>query len=189
MKRTAFLCLPLFLISFLAYSQVEVCNDGIDNDGDGRIDEDYAAIGQQMYSCVMRDDTQQAIQAAAAERHVPLGLECRKSDWAYSIPGFTDFNVIQYDIFNRSGHTIDSLMFAVRSDMDCGPIEKSNYFSDDFNLPQYPQGDFIIETKSTDLRLQPASDRPQVNDAGRDSALVFAARLRHTFSGNGWMSA
>lgn len=25
--------------------------------------------------------------------------------------------------------------------------------------------------------------------AGRDSALVFAARLRHTFSGNGWMSA
>lgn len=152
--------------------------DGRDNDGDGRIDEDYGAIGQQMYSCVMRDDTQQAIQAAAAERHVPLGVECRKSDWAYSIPGFTDFNVIQYDFYNRSGHTIDSLMVAFRTDMDCGPIEKSNYFSDDFNLPQYPQGDFIIETKSTDLRLQPASDRPQVNDAGRDSSLCTHYKIR-----------
>ncbi|MBI5171193.1 MAG: hypothetical protein HZA61_17030 [Candidatus Eisenbacteria bacterium] len=152
--------------------------DGRDNDGDGKIDEDFAAIGQQMYTCVMRDDTQQAIQAAAAERHVPLGLECRKSDWAYSIPGFTDFNVIQYDVFNRSGHTIDSLMIAFRTDMDCGPIEKSNYFSDDFNLPQFPQGDFVVETKSTDLRLQPASDRPQVNDAPRDSSLCTHYKIR-----------
>ncbi|MBK7369009.1 MAG: hypothetical protein IPJ04_14210 [Candidatus Eisenbacteria bacterium] len=150
--------------------------DGRDNDGDGRIDEDFGALGQQMYTCVMRDDTQQAIQAAAAERHVPLGLECRKSDWAYSIPGFTDFNVIQYDFYNRSGHTIDSLMVAFRTDMDCGPIEKSNYFSDDFNLPQYPQGDFIIETKSTDLRLQPASDRPQVNDAAVTLACARTTR-------------
>ncbi len=145
--------------------------DGRDNDGDGRIDEDFGAIGQQMYTCVMRDDTQQAIQAAAAERHVPLGLECRKSDWAYSIPGFTDFNVVQYDLYNRSGHVLDSLMIAFRTDMDCGPREKSNYFSDDFNQPQFPQGDFIIETKATDLRLQPAGDRPQVGDRGRDSSL------------------
>ncbi|MFN8589199.1 MAG: hypothetical protein U0704_15520 [Candidatus Eisenbacteria bacterium] len=152
--------------------------DGRDNDGDGRIDEDFAAIGQQMYTCVMRDDTQQAIQAAAAERHVPLGLECRKSDWAYSIPGFTDFNVVQYDFFNRSGHVIDSLFIGFRTDMDCGPIEKANYFSDDFNLPQYPQGDFIIQTKSTDLRLQPASDRPQVNDVSRDSALCTHYMVR-----------
>src|SRR5262249_48216203 len=70
--------------------------DGRDNDGDGLIDEDYAAIGQQMYTCVIRDDTPQAVAAAAAERHVPLGgdvgkgVEVRQSAWAYSIPGFTD---------------------------------------------------------------------------------------------------
>ncbi|MCC6650749.1 MAG: hypothetical protein IT348_06335 [Candidatus Eisenbacteria bacterium] len=152
--------------------------DGRDNDGDGRIDEDYGAIGQQMYSCVMRDDTQASIQAAAAERHVPLGLECRKLDWAYSVPGFTDFNVVQYDIYNRSGHTIDSLMIAFRVDMDCGPSEKANYFSDDFNLPQYPQGDFIAATKSTDLRLQPASDRRSLDGVGRDSALCSHYKFR-----------
>lgn len=143
--------------------------DGRDNDGDGKIDEDYAAIGQQMYSCVMRDDTPQAVQAAAAERHVPLGLECRKIAWAYSIPGYTDFNVIQYDFYNRSGHQLDSVSVAFRVDMDCGPLDKANYFSDDFDLPQYPHGNFLIQTKQTDLRLQIPHLR--VQDAQDDSAL------------------
>jgi hypothetical protein len=38
MKRTSFLILTLCLMSFLAAAQVEICNDGIDNDGDGFID-------------------------------------------------------------------------------------------------------------------------------------------------------
>ena len=63
-----------------------------------------------MYSCVMRDDTPQAVAAAAAEKHVPLGLECRQSAWAYSIPGFTDFNVVKWHIFNRSGHELDRVV-------------------------------------------------------------------------------
>lgn len=128
--------------------------DGRDNDGDGRIDEDFGAIGQMMWSCVIRDDTQQAIQAAAAERHVPLGLEARQTAWAYSIPGYTDFNIVQWDIYNRSGHELDSVFVGFRSDMDCGPLDKADYFSDDFNLPFYPQGDFMVRTKLDDGRLQ-----------------------------------
>ncbi len=159
--------------------------DGRDNDGDGRIDEDFAAIGQQMYSCVMRDDTQQAINAAAAERHVPLGMECRKVAWAYSIPGFTDFNVIQYDFYNRSGHVLDSVVVGLRVDMDCGPVEKSNYFSDDFDIPSYPQGNFWIQTPTTDKRLQERGTHRDVNDVERDSALCprFPVRV------SGWSVA
>src|SRR5690349_9009818 len=74
--------------------------DGHDNDGDGKIDEDYAAIGQEMFTCVIRDDTPQAIQQAQAERHVPLGISANQSAWAYSIPGFTNFNVIEWDLTN-----------------------------------------------------------------------------------------
>ncbi len=145
--------------------------DGRDNDGDGRIDEDFAALGQQVYSCVMRDDTDAARNASAAERHVPLGLECRKLAWAYSIPGFTDFNVIQYDFYNRSGHVLDSLVVGFRVDMDCGPVEKGNYFSDDLDVPTYPQGNFWIQTPSTDKRLQEKGTHRDVNDVPRDSAL------------------
>ncbi len=129
--------------------------DGRDNDGDGRIDEDFAAIGQQMYSCVIRDDTPQAVAAAAAERHVPLGVECRQTAWAYSIPGFTDFNVVNWKFINRSGHELDSVAIGFRVDMDCGPVDKSNYFSDDFDAPQYPYGHFVVETVETDKRKQP----------------------------------
>lgn len=152
--------------------------DGRDNDGDGRIDEDFAAIGQQMYSCVIRDDTQQAIQAAATERHVPLGLECQQTSWAYSIPGYTDFNVVQWDIYNRSGHVLDSLFVGIRSDMDCGPLEKGNYYSDDFNLPSYPQGDFWVQTKDDDGRLQPPDKHANVGAAYADSALCPRYKVR-----------
>ena len=67
--------------------------DGRDNDGDGRIDEDFAALGQVMYTCVMRDDTPAAFAASTNESHVPLVLEVRQSAWAYSVPGFTNFDV------------------------------------------------------------------------------------------------
>jgi len=145
--------------------------DGRDNDGDGRIDEDFAAIGQQQYTCVIRDDTEQAIAAAAAERHVPLGVECRQTAWAYSIPGFTDFNVVNWKFFNRSGHELDSVVIGFRVDMDCGPTEKSNFFSDDFDVPQYPFGRFLVQTKDTDLRKQDAGTHPGVTDVDPDSAL------------------
>src|SRR5262245_18360842 len=36
-------------------------HDGRDNDHDGRVDEDFAALGQQMYSCVMTDYSLQSL--------------------------------------------------------------------------------------------------------------------------------
>ncbi|HEY6195237.1 MAG TPA: hypothetical protein VI504_09365 [Candidatus Eisenbacteria bacterium] len=145
--------------------------DGRDNDGDGRIDEDFGAIGQQMYTCVIRDDTPQAVAAAAAERHVPLGIECRQTAWAYSIPGFTDFDVVNWKFINRSGHDLDSVAIGFRVDMDCGPVDKSNYFSDDFDAPQYPYGRFVIPTPDADFRKAPKGSYPPVPDVDPDSAL------------------
>jgi hypothetical protein len=144
--------------------------DGRDNDGDGKIDEDFGAIGQQMYTCVMRDDTPQAIAAAAAERHVPLGVECRQTAWAYSIPGFTDFNIFNWKFINRSGHELDSVVIGWRVDMDCGPTDKANFFSDDFDAPQYPFGHFMVETKPIDARLGPKGTRPTLDGVKADSA-------------------
>ena len=107
--------------------------DGRDNDGDGKIDEDFGAIGQSEFTCVIRDDTREALNATFNEKHIPLGLECQQSAWAYSIPGFTDFNVIEFHITNVSGHTLDSLMVGWLVDMDCGPVSKNDYFTDDLD--------------------------------------------------------
>ena len=128
--------------------------DGHDNDGDGKIDEDHAALGQQLWSCVIRDDTPEAVAVVRAEKHVPLGLEVRQKAWAYSIPGFTDFNVIEWSIYNRSGHTLDSVVVGGIVDMDVGPNDISNYFQDDFDIPQYPNGAFSFPLSATDKRRQ-----------------------------------
>jgi hypothetical protein len=128
--------------------------DGRDNDGDGRIDEDFGALGQQMYSLVMRDDTPQAINATFNEKHVPLGLECRQLAWAYSIPGFTDFNVVEYTLINRTNHELDSLYIGWLVDMDAGPIAISNYYADDLDVPFFPQGEFTYAVDPQDTRYQ-----------------------------------
>src|SRR5580765_1887432 len=154
--------------------------DGRDNDGDGRIDEDFAAIGQQMYTCVIRDDTPESVAAAAAERHVPLGgdvgrgVEVRQSAWAYSIPGYTDFNVVNWHFFNRAGHELDSVVIGFRFDFDCGPVDKSNFFSDDFDVNMYPFGNFVVQTKDTDLRKQEKGTQ----DVDPDSALCPRMLIR-----------
>jgi len=128
--------------------------DGHDNDGDKKIDEDFAAIGQQMYSCVMRDDTPAAVNQVANEKHIPIGLELRQLAWAYSVDGYQDFNPIEFTIYNRSGHMLDSMYFALRTDMDSGPIQSSTYYSDDFDLPFYPSGDFMLPVSPIDPQLQ-----------------------------------
>lgn len=155
--------------------------DGRDNDGDGKIDEDYAAIGQEMYSCVMRDDTPEAINATFNEKHVPLGLECQQLAWAYSVPGFSDFDVIQYTIKNVSGHILDSLCIGWLVDMDCGPFDQANFYQDDLDLPGYPSGSFTVLVDSTvDGRYQsPAARSLELSpDVSPDSALCPRYQLR-----------
>jgi plastocyanin len=118
--------------------------DGRDNDGDGQIDEDHGALGQQQFSFVMLDNTIEAINTTRAEKHVPLGLEARVRSWAYSLAGFQDFNVAEFEIRNISGHSLDSLTIGWLVDMDAGPSNVSAYWLDDFDLPQYPSGEFTI---------------------------------------------
>lgn len=138
--------------------------DGRDNDGDGLIDEDHAALGQQIFSCVIRDDTEEAINVARNEKHIPLGFRAEQKAWAYSIPGFTDFNVIEWRVINISGHVLDSVTIAVQADMDAGPVEKSDYFQDDFDIPGYPSGEFYMNLVD-DTRIQLNHD-PNVGPPG-----------------------
>ena len=128
--------------------------DGHDNDGDGRIDEDYAALGQLMWSCVMRDDTPASLSVVQNEKHVPLVLEMRQLAWAYSVPGFQNFDVADLTVFNRSGHMLDSLYFGFRVDIDSGPLTSSSYFNDDQDLPYFPSGEFAIPVSVDDPRYQ-----------------------------------
>jgi len=128
--------------------------DGHDDDGDGRIDEDYAAIGQQMFTCVMRDDTPEGLNNGANESHVPLGLEMRQRAFSFSNPRLANFVAFEYRITNRSGHELDSLLVGFRVDMDCGPRSVPGYWADDSDHSPFPNGDFVVALRSGDFRRQ-----------------------------------
>jgi hypothetical protein len=114
--------------------------DGRDNDGDGLVDEDYAATSQQMYSCVIRDDTREAVEFVSTEAHVPLGLEAHQRTYAFSIPGAQDYTAVEYVIENVSGRMLDSVFVAFYVDQDVGPAGAGRYFADDLPDPRVPQG-------------------------------------------------
>ncbi|HYM81651.1 MAG TPA: hypothetical protein VEY91_09610 [Candidatus Limnocylindria bacterium] len=128
--------------------------DGHDNDGDGRIDEDYAALGQQMITCAIRDDTPQAVNSVFNEKHIPFGLEVHQQAFAFANTRLANFNAVEYTIYNRSGHDLDSLTVGFRVDMDCGPLALTNYFNDDFDLSMVPSGEFVIALNEGDPRRQ-----------------------------------
>ncbi len=126
--------------------------NGKDDDNDGAIDEDYAAISQQMFSCEMRDDTEQAVNANFAEKHVPFGLLVRQSTYAFAVPGANDFTAVDYQVINQSGHMLDSVFVGFVVDQDVGPTALDRYFADDLPEPRVPQGDYS-ETLNPQLDL------------------------------------
>lgn len=69
---------------------------------DGRIDEDYGAISQQMFACVYRDTASffnERIQNPI-QRHTPIGLEIVQESYQYTAPAFDDFVGMEFQIKN-----------------------------------------------------------------------------------------
>ncbi|MGH7725555.1 MAG: hypothetical protein ACREOU_09000 [Candidatus Eiseniibacteriota bacterium] len=129
--------------------------NGRDDDFDGAPDEDYAAISQQMFACEIRDDTEQAVNANFAEKHVPFGLLVRQSTYAFAVPGSNDFTAANFEVINQSGHTLDSVFVGFFVEQDVGPVQTDRYFSDDLPDPRVPQGDFFEPLDSRDPRFNP----------------------------------
>ena len=100
------------------------------------MDEDYGAISQQMFACEIRDDTEQAVNANFAEKHVPFGLLVRQSTYAFAVPGSNDFTAANFEVINQSGHTLDSVFVGFFVEQDVGPVQTDRYFSDDLPEPR-----------------------------------------------------
>ena len=126
--------------------------NGKDDDGDGAIDEDFAAVSQQMSALEERDDTEQAINRAQAEKHSPLGLLVRQTTFAFAVPGANDFVGKSYEIYNVSGHQLDSVYVGFFVDFDIGPTADARFFADDLSMPLVPSGDFVENVATTDPR-------------------------------------
>jgi hypothetical protein len=107
----------------------EEIHDGVDNDGDGEIDEDFAAISQQMFSCVYRDDTGESLNSFA--EHVPMGLQVVQRSFAWGVPGSDNFIGLEYTIKNDGKRTLNDVYLGFFCDSDAGPENEEAYWTDD----------------------------------------------------------
>ncbi|HEX5133714.1 MAG TPA: hypothetical protein VFX92_14665, partial [Candidatus Krumholzibacteria bacterium] len=105
----------------------EDAQDGYDNDADGQIDEDYAAISDQMLSRIFRDDDP----AQIYPDHRPLHLAVREESYQFSHFDYDDFVGFTFWITNDGDQTIENAYVSMFADGDVGNRNSPNYWNDD----------------------------------------------------------
>jgi hypothetical protein len=103
--------------------------NGRDDDGDGRIDEDFAAFGNLMYSCGYSDTG--AVAKRVWPEHAPLGLEVRQETFQWSEKQLYNFIGVHYSVRNIGDDILTSVYAGIYADLDAGPRNLGNYFRDD----------------------------------------------------------
>lgn len=106
----------------------EVLN-GRDDDGDGLVDEDYAAISDQMFSCEYFDNEPAAIQAFP--NHNPLNIRVRQESYAWDESRFDDFIGIKFTIRNIGIDVLQDVYVGMFVDGDIGHRDTDLYWEDD----------------------------------------------------------
>jgi hypothetical protein len=144
----------------------EEIQDGRDNDGDGKIDEDFGAISQQMFTCVYRDDTSEALNTYP--EHVPMGLEITQRSFAWGIPGSDDFVGFEFTIKNDGREDLRNVYLGFFCDADVGPESDEFYWQDDRAGIVRTQGLTVGETHDND------------GDGGRTEGWFGTTLLGHT---------
>src|SRR5262249_32049941 len=104
--------------------------DGRDNDGDGRIDEDYAAISNQEFFCEY-GDTDPNIKLANPE-HVPLELWVQQASLCWEAPLVDDFIAFDFKLINRGFHPLSDVYVGFYADCDIGPRGQEDVANDDY---------------------------------------------------------
>jgi hypothetical protein len=103
--------------------------DGFDNDNDGKVDEDFAAISDQMLSRHFRDD--QPGTTDIYPEHRAMHLDVREESYAFDEPDYDDFVGFTYVVTNTGADTLRDAYIGMIADGDVGRLSRPNYFSDD----------------------------------------------------------
>ncbi len=98
--------------------------DGYDNDGDGSIDEDFAAIGKQYFHAVMRDDTPFSLELFPD--HHPLGIEVVQESFQWEREDLDHFVGFRFTITNRGDALLEQPYVGMFADFDIGSVAEND---------------------------------------------------------------
>jgi hypothetical protein len=106
--------------------------DGIDNDGDGLIDEDFAAISQQMFRCEYEDTNEEDVnEGQSVDLHRSMGLRVIQESYQWTSEQTDDFVGIDFTVVNIGEDTIRMAYVGFMVDADAGPEDIDGYYTDD----------------------------------------------------------
>jgi hypothetical protein len=103
--------------------------NGLDDDGDGKIDEDFAAIGSQMFRCVMRDNTARIVESLPD--HEPLDLRVVQTSYAWASDDSDDFVGFDYEVTNIGLRALKGIYVGFFADPDVGERGTGDISTDD----------------------------------------------------------
>jgi hypothetical protein len=103
--------------------------NGYDDDDDGLIDEDFAAVSEQEFRFVMRDD--QPVAKELWPDHDPLGIEVIQESFQWSKPRLEDSIGFQFTIRNVGSSPIEDLFIGFFADADIGSRTGTAISTDD----------------------------------------------------------
>ncbi len=103
--------------------------NGLDDDHDGLVDEDFGQLGSQMMVCTMVDNTALALEEYPD--HEPLDIEVRQTAFAWEMDAVDDVVIFAYTITNIGSSPIEQLRVGMFVDGDIGPRDRGDAPFDD----------------------------------------------------------
>ena len=107
--------------------------DGLDNDGDDLVDEDYGAISQQMFRCEYEDTNEEDVNdGLTSDFHQSMGLKVIQESYQWTSEQTDDFVGIDFTVVNIGEDTIRMAYVGFMVDADAGPEREGIlYYADD----------------------------------------------------------
>lgn len=103
--------------------------NGYDDDRDGKIDEDFAAFGNQMFCCEYFDNKPQCSMIWPEHNQMELKISQETFQWGEDV--YNDFVVARYTVTNIGFEYLSDVYVGIYADLDAGARGLGTYHLDD----------------------------------------------------------
>jgi hypothetical protein len=127
--------------------------NGKDDDGDGEIDEDLGVSASQQLYAEYTDDRPEAVAYgySGGEAHVPMHLDVKQEAFTWTAPGYDRIAGVRFTVTNHGNEALENVRLGLFADLDSrGPGEAGGHMNDRITTVHYeaPYNDGVASVPS-----------------------------------------